>query len=346
VDDPAETPIAAEPMPAPADESRPLARFRALQIISILLVLLGFAAIWVGLAVGAPIGEAGPDFEISEDVLVAFGGVAGGSILIVLGLAINAARALVVRERLPASRYRGPSIVVLLLLSTIVTVLLSAPYLTDIASFATGDEISVLSALVILSGTQAGLVAVAVVFVAMPDALAGLRLLPPANAVRSVLIGLAAAVPAWIGASLIAYILTRLLELLGVSPEAGVVDQAVATLDPTVLILAVVLIAPVAEELFFRGVVFNAWLREYGARRAILGSAALFAVIHANPATWDALIGSVVSVVPIFGLGLALALLYHRTRNLVAAMALHAGFNAISITLALLARLYGWELPT
>jgi membrane protease YdiL (CAAX protease family) len=111
-------------------------------------------------------------------------------------------------------------------------------------------------------------------------------------------------------------------------------------------VLAIVLVAPVAEELFFRGVVLNAWLREYGERRAVLGSAALFAAIHADIRSVDALIGSVVQVVPIFGLGIALALICLRTRSLVGPMAMHATFNAISLTLALLARLNGWDLPT
>ena len=86
--------------------------------------------------------------------------------------------------------------------------------------------------------------------------------------------------------------------------------------------MAIVVIAPIAEEIFFRGVVFNAWLREYGERRALLGSAVLFATIHADTprgTRWSA--RCVVTVPIIFGLGSALAIVYRRTGSLAASMA-------------------------
>ena len=51
-------------------------------------------------------------------------------------------------------------------------------------------------------------------------------------------------------------------------------------LDPWLVVVAIVVFAPIAEELFFRGIVFNAWLREAGRVWAYVGSAALFAAIH------------------------------------------------------------------
>jgi membrane protease YdiL (CAAX protease family) len=83
-------------------------------------------------------------------------------------------------------------------------------------------------------------------------------------------------------------------------------------------------------------VVYNAWLRERGPRAAMYGSAALFAAIHT----------SLFSLVPIFALGVALALVYRRTGSLPATMAMHAGFNAISVSIALLARQGILPLPT
>ncbi len=90
---------------------------------------------------------------------------------------------------------------------------------------------------------------------------------------------------------------------------------------PIVLAIALVVVAPVAEEIFFRGIVYNAWLREFGVWRAIIGSAALFALIH----------GSIFVIPAIFGLGIALALLYRRTGSLPASMAMHATFNGITL---------------
>jgi membrane protease YdiL (CAAX protease family) len=80
--------------------------------------------------------------------------------------------------------------------------------------------------------------------------------------------------------------------------------------------------------------VFNAWERERGPRVAIYGSAALFAVIH-EP----------IQVVPIFVLGVFLGHVYRATRSLPTTMALHAGFNAISLTLVFLHRLGILDIP-
>jgi membrane protease YdiL (CAAX protease family) len=335
----------AVPPPAPPAPPDPLRRYRALQVISILLVVAGFGLILLAilLAPGALDLNALPARGRAITTLAA---LAGGALAVVSGLVLNAVRAVVVREALPPSRYRGPSIIVLVMLAQIASLVGSVGAIGDLQAIEDGGPISVGGALLILTVTQAGLLAAAIAFVAIPNALAGVRLLPGRGALRSVGIGLLLAVPAWICAAILGYILTRVLELLGQHPEAGVVEEAIARVDPTVLLLAIVLVAPVAEEIFFRGVVLNAWLREYGERRAVLGSAALFAAIHANPNGWAALVSSLTSVVPIFGLGIALALVYRRSGSLLASIALHAGFNAISLTLALLDRFYGWNIST
>ena len=126
-----------------------------------------------------------------------------------------------------------------------------------------------------------------------------------------------------------------ILERVGIGVEPQAAERAIATVDPVLVVVAVVILAPIAEEVFFRGVVFNAWLRERGRRWAFIGSAALFAVIHV----------SLVAVVPIFLLGLALAWIYTRTGNLLAPMAMHATVNGISVAVALLARFEVIRLP-
>lgn len=54
---------------------------------------------------------------------------------------------------------------------------------------------------------------------------------------------------------------------------------------PALIALAFVLvvIAPLTEELLFRGLIMHGFLRRYSARAAIVLSAALFAVLHVNP---------------------------------------------------------------
>lgn len=324
--------------PSPAPVSRdPLSRYRGLQVASILLVLGGLVAV-----VAAVLLRAGrSDAALPGDVAVTIAALAvGGGLAAVVGLLMNAVRAVIVREALPPARYRGPAVFVLLALASIFTLIETVTVAGATLALVSGQPISVPATLVIFTATQTGLLAVAILFVAVPNALAGVRLLPPrGGALRTFAIGLLLALPAWLVATLLGALLQGILDRLGHPAVPGILDDAIARLDPTALVLAVVLVAPIAEEIFFRGLVLNAWLREYGARFGIIGSAALFGAIHADTSSGEALLTSVVRVVPIFGLGLALAFVYRRTGSLLAAIGMHVGFNALSITIALAQRL-------
>lgn len=78
-----------------------------------------------------------------------------------------------------------------------------------------------------------------------------------------------------------------------------------------------VLAAPIFEEFIFRGLIFGGLRRSLGFGAAAVASAAIFAIVH-PPA----------SVVPVFGLGLAAAVVYERTRMLAGPMIVHATYNA------------------
>jgi len=305
----------------------PLGRYRALQGASIAFIGLGLAAVAAALAADAALltGDLPQDRGQLRALLLVAG---AGALALVVGLAMNAVRAVVVRAALPPARYRGPSIIVLVVVATV---------LTGVGSVSLGGEISgllgdgtptVLGSLLLLTITQLGLLVTGAAFVAAPRALAGLRLVPRRGVVRSVLLGIVLAIPAWLGAQLLGILVIRLLGGVGIEPDIGLADAALERADPVVLVIALVAVAPIAEEIFFRGIAFNAWEREYGTGRAVVGSAALFAAIH----------GSIFALVPIFGLGLALAILYRETRSLAATIALHAAFNGISVLLALLIR--------
>lgn len=82
-------------------------------------------------------------------------------------------------------------------------------------------------------------------------------------------------------------------------------------------IIAVV-IAPFAEEYLFRGLLYRALDREWGGWRAILGSAAFFAIYH--PA---------LSWLPVGCLGVANALLFKRSGRLAPCVLLHMVYNAV-----------------
>jgi len=79
-----------------------------------------------------------------------------------------------------------------------------------------------------------------------------------------------------------------------------------------------ILLAPVAEELLFRGIIYT-WLKKAGFPRiALWGTALAFGAIH----------GNLVAFLPLFVFAILLTLLYEFTNNLLAPIAAHAFFNA------------------
>ena len=87
-------------------------------------------------------------------------------------------------------------------------------------------------------------------------------------------------------------------------------------------------IAPVHEELFFRGILFRALVDRYGSGVGAVGSGIAFGLIHYVPAPWlDALL-LILVMVPT---GIAFAWLYDRRGNLLAPIVAHATFNVIGL---------------
>jgi len=84
-------------------------------------------------------------------------------------------------------------------------------------------------------------------------------------------------------------------------------------------VLRVVILAPIVEELIFRGVIFSGFQRIYPAILAIVFSALLFALFHLNP--WQ--------LGPTFLLGLLLGYVRLRTGSLLAAIFTHALHNGM-----------------
>jgi CAAX amino terminal protease family. len=307
-----------------------------LQLISVVMITVGIVLPIVALATAPDILSQAQTPESVQRLIGPLLLLALGGLLLVVGLVLNAVRALIVRAALPPERYRGPAVFVLLLMAIILgTVLALGAGPTALALF-DGGELSVGGSLLLLTSTQIGLMVVTLGLVVAPRALEGVRLVGRTGLGRSLLIGLGAAGPAWIGATLLGALVAYLLEALGLKEQAGPLEAFLERGDPTVILLAFLLVAPVAEELFFRGVAYNAWERERGPWVAVVGSAALFAAIHS----------SLFALVPIFALGVMLALLYRRTGSLAANIALHAGFNTISVVIALLVRQGILTLPT
>ena len=82
-----------------------------------------------------------------------------------------------------------------------------------------------------------------------------------------------------------------------------------------VLGAATILLAPVAEEMLFRGILYPAIKQAGFPRLALWGTALLFAAMHLELS---------LTFVPLLVLALVLTLLYERTNNLLAPIAAHA----------------------
>jgi membrane protease YdiL (CAAX protease family) len=84
-------------------------------------------------------------------------------------------------------------------------------------------------------------------------------------------------------------------------------------------ILRIVIIAPLVEELLFRGVIMNGFIRNYSKTGAIIYSALLFALFHLNPWQFPAT----------FLLGIILGFVRIRTKSVFACILGHATHNGV-----------------
>lgn len=100
-------------------------------------------------------------------------------------------------------------------------------------------------------------------------------------------------------------------------------------IDVGLVVLAAVVVAPVAEEFFFRRVLqgwLEARLPEADGAAAIGLSAAAFAAAH---------LGQGLAPAPLFLLGIVLGVIAHRTGSIIPCILLHAAFNAVGVALLL-----------
>jgi uncharacterized protein len=93
-----------------------------------------------------------------------------------------------------------------------------------------------------------------------------------------------------------------------------------------------VVVAPLVEEVIFRGVLFRALADRINLPVGLVLSSAIFAGIHI-----EVVASQPFALVGLFTVGFLLALAYHLTGNLMVAVLGHAVFNAISLGLAVLA---------
>jgi membrane protease YdiL (CAAX protease family) len=119
---------------------------------------------------------------------------------------------------------------------------------------------------------------------------------------------------------------------LGVQPEVQqavkVIQQAVSWPSRLALGVMAIVLAPVGEELLFRGILYPRIKQAGFPRLALWGTAILFAAVHVN----------LVLFLPLLVLALALTGLYEWTDNLLAPIVAHSVFNGLNLALLHLSR--------
>lgn len=114
---------------------------------------------------------------------------------------------------------------------------------------------------------------------------------------------------------------SALLAQFGLRPQSDLSPLFEEVSTPWPLFIATVVIAPFAEEIFFRGFAFAGLRGRYSWPVAAAISAALFALFHLE----------LTFFIPAFLLGFLFAYLYHRSNSLWPGLILHIGINAVGI---------------
>ncbi|MGB0579942.1 MAG: lysostaphin resistance A-like protein [Limisphaerales bacterium] len=124
-------------------------------------------------------------------------------------------------------------------------------------------------------------------------------------------------------------VIARLITKPGAAPE---VQQIVRTIEQTTSIdqlffyaFLAIMLAPVIEELLFRGILYRSIKAAGHPHIALWGTSLTFGVIHASQ----------LAIIPLTVLALLLAKLYDRTENILAPILAHATFNAVNFLILL-----------
>lgn len=114
----------------------------------------------------------------------------------------------------------------------------------------------------------------------------------------------------------------------GLSPEQDIDQLFNSRIVLPLTFVAVVIVAPLAEEIFFRGFVFGGLIRPLGVVGAMIASGVLFATFHVQD-------GNSALLVPLFAcIGAGLAWIYYRTGSLWPSIGTHFIFNLVGFTVS------------
>jgi hypothetical protein len=122
-----------------------------------------------------------------------------------------------------------------------------------------------------------------------------------------------------VGAYMIIVVHNLIMSYIGFITQGEAIFQFFGRLEnPLAFILVGVVMAPVIEEIFFRGFLFNGFRQHLGWNKAALLSALFFSLAHLQ----------LVTLIPTFILGYLLAYLFHKSNSLWPGIILHFSVNS------------------
>jgi membrane protease YdiL (CAAX protease family) len=270
------------------------------------------------------------------------GGAAGsvvfvaGLVLLDLGLITGAGSQAIERRARGTEAYQGPS-PVLVLLASIVTVFLAAIVVGTPLEAAGLDVPRPLAELVLVTIHAATYVAITRLLVVGTGALTwqeiGFRG-SGRDVANELGWGVVLAGPVLVVTAVLATVLVTIFGAVPTSPLPPAGNAVGFMLN----LIAGAIVAPVGEEILFRGVATTAWVRSLGPRAGILRGALLFSAVHVlliSAAGFDeAARMAVVGFLGRLPVALVLGWLFVRRGSLWAPIGLHAAFNGILIIAA------------
>jgi hypothetical protein len=145
----------------------------------------------------------------------------------------------------------------------------------------------------------------------------------------------------WIAVSYVGFVVFTVawLTLIGRTDTQDDLPEQLGADESTIALIAVAILvtvmAPLAEEIFFRGFLFTALRNSWGLWPAATIVGLVFGAIHGGSSNVEFLL-------PLAVLGIALCLLYARTGSLYPCIALHCINNSIAFGSS---QNWGWEVP-
>ena len=148
-------------------------------------------------------------------------------------------------------------------------------------------------------------------------ALLGFRRVRPISTTIIVVFGVAIAQSAVVG-------YTLLVKQLGIDfliPSDLPREWAADPISFAIIAISAVIVAPLVEEIFFRGFMYQALRRTMAILPAALLTSVVFGIAHIDPAI----------IIPIAVVGMILLGIYRWTGNLWSSIITHAGYNAVAV---------------